>query len=139
MGFKRFEDIEAWKKGCRLAVNIYKASQDGPLAKDFGLRDQIRRAVVSIPSNISEGYARESVTEFKRFLNIAKGSCAELRTQLYIAKALNYLDDNEADSLIKECKEISAMLSGLVNHLKANIPSLRKKIDNSSEAPVDPH
>jgi four helix bundle protein len=91
MMFKKIEDIEAWKRGCRLAVEIYKETNSDPFSKDWGLRDQIRRSVVSIPSNIAEGFERESSAEFKRFLLIAKGSCGELRTQLYIAQALEYI------------------------------------------------
>jgi len=122
-GFKRIEDIEVWKRGCRLAVDIYKMSREGPLSKDWELRDQIRRAVVSIPSNIAEGFERESDVEFKRFLFIAKGSCGELRTQLYIAQALNYLEKEVVNELISECIEISSMLYSLINHLKEKITS----------------
>ena len=122
-GFKKIEDIEVWKRGCRLAVKIYEISRDGSFAKDFGLRDQVRRAAVSVPSNIAEGFERESDVEFKRFLNIAKGSCGELRTQLYIAKALNYIENTDAETLLIECKEISSMLSGLANRLKERISS----------------
>ena len=122
-GFKRIEEIEVWKRGCRLAVDIYKMSREGPLSKDWSLRDQIRRAVVSISSNIAEGFERESDTEFKRFLFIAKGSCGELRTQLYIAQALNYLEKEVVNELISECIEISSMLYSLINHLKEKITS----------------
>ena len=116
--FRSFENIEAWKRGCKLAVRIYEISQDGPLARDFGLRDQLRRASVSIPSNIAEGFERESKAEFNRYLLIAKGSCGELRTQLYITKAINAIDQDRCDELITECTEISSMLSGLIRHLK---------------------
>ncbi len=119
--FRSFEDIEAWKRGCRLAVTVYEMSQEGTLAKDFGLRDQIRRAAVSIPSNIAEGFERESKAEFKRYLLIAKGSCGELRTQLFIAKAINAIEKQRCDELINECTEISSMLSGLIHHLKTRI------------------
>lgn len=116
--FKRIEDIEVWKRGCRLAVEIYKLTGQGQFGKDLGLRDQLRRAAVSISSNIAEGYERESSAEFKRFLLIAKGSCGEIRTQLYIAQALEYLSKSEAEQIIKECVEISSMISGLIRHLK---------------------
>ena len=116
--FRKIEDIDVWKRGCRFAVEAYKLTTQGQLEKDWGLRDQIRRAAVSIPSNIAEGYERESTAEFKRFLLIAKGSCGELRTQIYIAQALNYLRKQDAEPLIKECIEISSMISGLIRHLK---------------------
>jgi four helix bundle protein len=120
MGFDRIEDIEVWQRGCRLAVDVYSMSKAGLLSKDYGLRDQIRRAAVSISSNIAEGYERESDKEFARFLYIAKGSCGELRTQLYIAKALNYISNTDSDKLILECKEISSMLAGLIKYLRGN-------------------
>ena len=116
--FRSFEEIDVWKRGCRLAVKIYEISKQGELAKDFGLRDQIRRASVSIPSNIAEGFERESKAEFKRYLLIAKGSCGELRTQLFIAKAINTIERDKCDELITESTEISSMLSGLIRHLK---------------------
>src|SRR5205085_12010986 len=83
--FERFEDIEAWKK-TRLLVNvIYKMTAVAEFARDYGLKDQIRRAAVSVLSNIAEGFEREGKTEFRRFLTIAKGSCGEVRAQLYVA------------------------------------------------------
>ena len=104
-----------------MAVKIYEMSQEGTLAKDFGLRDQIRRAAVSIPSNIAEGFERESKAEFKRYLLIAKGSCGELRTQLFIANAIKAIEKQRCDELISECTEISSMLSGLIRHLKTRV------------------
>ncbi len=118
-GFQRIEEIEAWKRACRLAVNIYKLTTGGPFEKDWGLRDQMRRAAVSIPSNIAEGYERGSHAEFNRFSMIAKGSCGELNTQLYIAEAIGYIEKSTARELIEEITEISSMLRGLSNHLKS--------------------
>ncbi len=116
--FTKIEDIDVWKRGCKLAVRIYEQTQQGKIEKDWGLKDQIRRASVSIPSNIAEGFERESKPEFKRYLLIAKGSCGELRTQLYIIKALDYLPQTEIDYLLGECREISSMLQGLIQHLR---------------------
>jgi len=113
-GFARLEDIEVWKRGCRLAVEIYKLSGKDALNKDWGLKDQMRRSAVSIPSNIAEGFERDSDAEFRRFLCIAKGSCGELRTQIYIAHALDYIDKTETQEIIQECVEISSMLHGLI-------------------------
>jgi four helix bundle protein len=90
--FKRIEDIEVWKRGCRLAVEVYRITGAGKFEKDWGLRDQIRKAAVSVPSNVAEGFERQSLREFRRFLLIAKGSCGELRTQMYIAQSLGYVD-----------------------------------------------
>jgi len=91
MTFKKFEDIDSWKKGRELAREIYAATNKGAFARDFGLRDQMRRAAVSIVSNIAEGFERDRKTEFIRFLLIAKGSAGELRSQLYIALDQEYI------------------------------------------------
>jgi len=115
--FKKLEDIEVWKRSCRLAVNIYKFTNCDFFSKDWGLRDQIRRSSISIPSNVAEGYERNSTNEFRRFLNIAKGSCGELRTQLLISKAIEFSKDENINNLIKECIEISSMIQGLINKL----------------------
>jgi len=88
---KRFEDLDVWNDAKEFAVNIYKTFSN---LKDFGMRDQIQRASVSIPSNISESYERGSTSEFIRFLFIAKGSAGEVRTQLYICKDLGYVNQN---------------------------------------------
>ena len=117
MNNKRIEDIEAWKRGCRLAVDIYKITAVGSFEKDWSLRDQIRRASVSIPSNIAEGFERNSNAEFKRFIHIAKGSCGELRTQLYIAEGIGYINKETVNPILQECLEISSMLSGLSKYL----------------------
>ena len=117
--FKRIEDIEVWKRGCRLTVNIYKITGSGEFEKDWGFKDQIRRSALSIPSNIAEGFERDSDAEFKHFLNIAKGSCGELRTQLYIAQAVDHLKKECTEKFVKECQEISAMIHSLINHLKS--------------------
>ncbi len=84
-GIHRFEDLIAWQKARVLTKAIYDVTSDGVFAKDFGLRDQIRRASVSIMSNIAEGFERRRTPEFKHFLNIAKASSAEVRSQLYVA------------------------------------------------------
>ena len=116
--FQKIEDIEVWKRGCRLTVDIYRITKQSPFDKDWGLRDQIRRAAISIPSNIAEGYERDSFAEFRRFLRIAKGSCGEIRTQLYIAQALGYLEKTVGEQTIEECIEISSMISSLISHLE---------------------
>jgi four helix bundle protein len=118
VSFKRLEEIEVWQRGCRLAVDIYKITSIGQFEKDWGLRDQIRRAAVSIPSNIAEGFERDTDAEFSRFASIAKGSCAELRTQIYIALAIGYIDNSSANKLLNECIEIASMLKGLMKYLK---------------------
>ena len=110
-----FEDLLVWKKSCQLSVGIYKALEN---CSDKGLKDQMQRASISIPSNIAEGKERNSTPDFKRFLNFAKGSAGELRTQLYIAAKLKLLKKEIADKLIKEVIEISKMLQSLSDSLK---------------------
>ena len=101
-----------------MAVNIFKLSEHERISKNWGLRDQIQRAALSIPSNIAEGYERNSRAEFKRFLMIAKGSCAELRTQLYIIQALEFIPIEVIKELLQECSEVSSMLQSLSSQLK---------------------
>jgi len=108
---ERFEDFIVWKKAMRLAVEIYKNLKD---CKDFGFRDQIQRAGVSVPSNIAEGFERQYNKEKIQFYYIAKGSCGELRTQLYLAKELNYIKDDIVNDLISKSNEVSAMLYKLI-------------------------
>ncbi len=115
--YQSFEDLEVWKRACRIAMQIYEALKD---CRDYGLRDQMTRAAVSIASNIAEGAERSSKPDFIRFLNIAKGSAAELRTQLYIAQRIGILDHKTQTDLTDELKQISAMLQGLIKTLKSN-------------------
>ena len=110
-----FEDLEVWKKSCRLTIEIYRAFFQ---CKDYGFKDQIQRSALSVPSNIAEGYERNSPQDFIRFLNIAKGSIGELRTQIYVAKKLFYLEENLSNELLNKSKEISAMLSDLIKSIR---------------------
>lgn len=107
-----------------LAVNLYRMTATGEIAKDWGLRDQMRRAAISIPSNVAEGFERNSDPEFKRFLLIAKGSCGELRTQLILASDLNLLPEEDFQKMIAECIELSSMLQSLITYLQ-NPPGKR--------------
>jgi four helix bundle protein len=115
MAYGSFEELEVWKRSCRLAVQVYEILND---CRDFGLKDQLTRSAVSVPSNIAEGAERDSKVEFIRFLHIAKGSAAELRTQIYIAQRVGILTSSSKDKLALELKEISAMLQGLINSHK---------------------
>ena len=115
MAYRSYEDLGVWQRGVELAVAIYSTLNG---CKDFGFRNQICRAAVSIPSNIAEGVERESKKETVHFLHIAKGSCAELRTQLLIGKEINIIQSDILDKLNKEAQEISRMLHGLIKSLK---------------------
>ncbi|MEE9431400.1 MAG: four helix bundle protein [Melioribacteraceae bacterium] len=112
---EKFEDLNVWKESMRLSVNVYKALKN---CKDFGLRDQMQRASVSVPSNISEGFERESNKEYIRFLFIAKASCGELRTQIYLSIDLNILNEKEGKELLEQSRKVSAMLYKLIKTRK---------------------
>lgn len=116
-GIETFEDVKAWQKARELTKEIYALSNDGQFARDFGLRDQIRRASVSIMSNIAEGFERGSNKEFMQFLFIAKGSAGEVRAQLYVALDQAYINQTTFDHIAKNASEISRMISGLINYL----------------------
>jgi four helix bundle protein len=117
--FKGIEEINVWKIAVDLAVEIYSLTGDSKeLKRDYGFKDQLQRAIVSIPSNIAEGFERETNAEFVRFLYIAKGSCGELRTQLLIAKEIGYIDDSAFRGLNDKCKQISSMVFNLIKVLK---------------------
>ena len=116
--WKSFEEIDAWKKGGRLVCEVYRLTKKGEFGHDFALRDQIRKSAISIPSNIAEGFERDSVKAFINFLYIAKGSSGELRTQLYLARRLGYIDAAQARDLVSKAKDISRMLAGLIDYLK---------------------
>jgi four helix bundle protein len=110
---ERFEDLFAWQKARELTKNIYSITKEGDLFKDFGLRDQIRRASVSIMSNIAEGFERGGRSEFHQFLVIAKGSCAELRSQLYVALDAEYINLVTFNNLDSLSNETSRLVGGL--------------------------
>ncbi len=108
-------NLEVWQRGCRLAVSTYQLSGT---CRDFGFRDQLTRSALSIPSNIAEGYERESSRERVRFLRIAKGSCGEYWTQLLIGMEATLLDKDLARPLLDEAQEIAKMLGGLIKHFE---------------------
>ena len=109
-----FRELVVWQKSKALAVATYKLTSQGAFARDFGLRDQIRRAAVSVPSNIAEGDERDTNKDSVRFLYIAKGSLAELITQLEIAKEIGYLTESELAIFDGKCSEIGKMLGSLI-------------------------
>lgn len=115
---ERFEDIEAWKHARDTTKLIYQVSSDGKFAKDFGLVNQMRRPSVSILSNIAEGFERNGDKEFIQFLTIAKGSCGEVRAQLYVALDQEYLEEKDFLEIKNKLIETSRMISGLINYLK---------------------
>ena len=110
---ERFEDLIAWQKARELTREIYTATQQEAFSRDFGLKDQIRRAAVSIMSNLAEGFERGGLVEFHRFVSIAKGSCAELRAQLYVAMDVGYIDSSVFSSLMGRGAEVGRIIGGL--------------------------
>lgn len=115
---QKIEDLKVWQKARLVNLGIYKLSNKGSFSKDFGLRDQIRRASVSVLSNIAEGFERNGNKEFSQFLSIAKASAAEVRAQLYVAKDLEYISNDEFTEVVNGLIEVSKMLSGLMSYLK---------------------
>lgn len=120
MAVKYFEDLEIWKEARRLTHQVYQATQDAGFAKDFGLRDQIQRAAVSVMSNVAEGFERGGNQEFTQFLYIAKGSCGEVRSQLYVALDQGYIVQDRFNELFNSFKKLSGMLGNLIDYLKGS-------------------
>ena len=118
VAIQRFEELEAWKLARALTNDIYDATLVGEFNRDFSLRDQIRRASISIVSNIAEGYERDGDKEFVQFLYIAKGSCGEVRAQLYLAYDRNYLRREQFATLSSKAVQISKVISGLIKYLR---------------------
>jgi len=114
MKIEKFEDILAWQKSKLMTLKVYSQLKE---LRDFGFKDQICRASVSIMNNIAEGFERKSDKEFKHFLFVAKGSCGEVRSMLYLAKDLKYLSEGDYSNLSEVSVEISRLLSGLIKSL----------------------
>jgi four helix bundle protein len=125
---ERFEELRVYQQAKKLTNEIYSATKKGPFTKDFGLVDQLRRACVSIMSNIAEGFERGTRPEFARFLYIAKGSCGEARAQLEIAFDQQYLLPAEYERLRKLAQETSGMLSNLISRVKSSTTGVKKRV-----------
>ncbi len=122
------ENLEVWKKACRLSIGLYEATAN---CRDFGFKDQITRAALSIPSNIAEGYERETTPSRIQFLKIAKGSCGELWTQLIIGRRVGFINPQLSIKLEQEAKEVSKMIWGLICYYR------KKKQEHSPLVPRD--
>jgi len=118
--FKRIEDIQAWQKARQATRMIYELTGNGMFAKDFGLRNQIQRAGVSVMANIAEGFGRRSDKEFANFLNMAHGSVSETQSHLYVALDLNYIDQPAFTKLYELLDEVSRMTLTLAQHLRGS-------------------
>ena len=113
MKYRQFEDLPVWKDSANLAIQVYEFTVADEFRRHYGLRDQLERAVQSISNNIAEGFERRSLREFHQFLTIAKASCAELRSQLYVALDCGYLSQATFDELRKQSDEVARIISGL--------------------------
>jgi four helix bundle protein len=120
MPVKYFEDLEIWKEARSLTNAVYKVTSDSDFSRDFGLRDQIRRAAVSVMSNIAEGFERGGNQELIQYLYIAKGSCGEVRSQLYVAKDQVYINDEKFNEMFKSFKRLSVMIGNMIAYLKSS-------------------
>jgi four helix bundle protein len=123
---RRFEEIEAWQTARQLTKRVYDLSSGGALARDFGLRDQMRRASVSIMSNIAEGFESRTRNLFMEFLGRAKGSAGELRAQFYVASDAGYLSEDQLSSLQQLCERCSGQISGFTSYLRSLPKGTRK-------------
>ena len=126
--FRKFQDIEAWQKARELTRGLYAISSDSSFSKDFGLRDQIRKAGVSIMANIAEGFERDGTAEFIQFLAVAKGSAAEVVSHVYVALDQGYITKQEFDRLTTLATEVGRMLAALMSYLRrSGTPGLKFK------------
>lgn len=121
MGISSYKDLVIWQQSFQTGIKLYKKLQNFPKYEMFALCDQMRRAIVSIPSNIAEGHARDSRKEFIHFLSISRGSIAELQTQIMFAVELGYMDNDCGNEIIKELNGIDVMICSLVKKLKLKI------------------
>jgi four helix bundle protein len=124
MKINRFEELEIWKLSLKITKNIYDLTAKKEFSKDFGLRDQVRRAIVSVSSNIVEGFEKNNNNEFIRFLKIAKGSVGEVRSQLYIALSVGYISKEEFEKINKESESLARQIGAFIIYLQ------NKRIDN---------
>lgn len=120
MAKQHFEDLQIWQEARRLTKRIYDLTKGQAFSRDFGLVDQIRRACISMSSNIAEGYERGGNREFFQFLSVAKGSSGEVRSQLYLAFDQGYIEREELQELAGEFRKLAAMISSFIRHLKTS-------------------
>lgn len=118
-----YKELIVWQKAMDLVVEVYRLVKFLPREETYALSDQMRRAAVSVPSNIAEGYGRNSTKEFIKFLSIARGSLVELETQLLICSRLKYLQENEIELALHECTALNKMINSLMNKLKSRLES----------------
>jgi len=120
------ENLQIWKLGVKMAKDVYLLTEKFPKREVYGLTDQIRRAAVSVPSNIAEGKGRSTAKDFVHFLNTARGSLYELKTQLYIAREIEYLTEEDFSSLHKQIENLSHKIVAMIKFLKAKSDGVKR-------------
>src|SRR3954454_7950223 len=137
MRIERFEDLIAWQKARVLTKDVYLTTMDPRFERDFALCGQIRKSAISVPSNIAEGFERGGRREVHQFLSVAKGSCAELRTQIYIAADVGYIDESTAKRLLAAATEVAKIVGGLRKAVakQCTQSSLRGRTQSSALSP----
>ena len=127
-----YRDLIAWQKSMDLLVSVYAVTESFPKSEQFGLTAQIKRAAVSIPSNIAEGSSRRSTQEFLRYINISTGSLAEMETQISAAKRLGFVTAEQEKIILTQCNEISRILQGLYDSLKSRLTTRLSTLDSDN-------
>ena len=115
---KNYKELKVWQKSYQLCLEIYRITKDFPKVEQYGLSSQIRRAVISVPSNIAEGYGRKTTPDYLRSLYIAYGSCCELETQILLSGDLDYINDDDLKEILEKIGEVERMLKALIRSLE---------------------
>ena len=118
MSIRSYRDLRVWQRGMDLVAEVYEVTREFPQEERFGLTSQMRRSAISVPSNIAEGFGRESNGDFARFLRVAQGSLKELETQLLVSQRLDMLAADDADATLGKCDEIGRILRGLISKVR---------------------
>lgn len=139
MQIKNFEDLEIWQLARRLTQEIYTLGRTPKFAKDYALKDQMQRAAVSIMSNIAEGFERGGNQEFVQYLYVAKASCGEVRSQLYVALDQEYVDQRKTNDLLAVMQRLSVMIKHLIDHLRRSGMRGPKYGNSAQSSPSESH
>lgn len=139
MQIKNFEDLEIWQLARRLTQEIYTLGRTPKFTKDYALKDQMQRAAVSIMSNVAEGFERGGNQEFTQYLYVAKASCGEVRSQLYVALDQEYVDQKKTDDLLAVMQRLSIMIKHLIDHLKRSGMRGPKYGNSTQSSPSESH
>ena len=128
---KQFEDLDIWKLAIEISIDIYKVSEEGKLKQDWGLKDQIRRAAMSISNNIAEGFEYDNNKDFIKFLRYSKGSAGEVRSQLFALRKIEFISEDFYNEMFDKLISISKQISGLIKYLKEYEKKNKKQISTT--------